>query len=113
METITNIINWQLQTRWSPPTHRLEPQAKTAPVPDALPAASLLTSVILPRRRPTPCWKGRPLAATGIFVDDIVALGQGDAKKLHVSDECYFTPWMKSSALLIPVTVPTNMNPPP
>jgi hypothetical protein len=83
-ETITDLTNQRLKTPWTPPAHRLEPQAETPPLPEpVVPCNQVPTSAEQPRRRPHRSHKRRSLATTDVFVDDVVAMGQGNTPTLR------------------------------
>jgi hypothetical protein len=86
-ETVTDITNRRLANHWKPPPHRLEELADTQPedsletettVNIAAKCVPLATST-RPHNRRT---RKRPLQKTDVFVDDFVAMAQGDKRQL-------------------------------
>ena len=86
-ETVTDITNRRLANHWKPPPHRLEELADTQPeesletettVNTAAKCVPLAIST-RPHNRRT---RKRPLQKTDVFVDDFVAMAQGNKQQL-------------------------------
>jgi hypothetical protein len=98
-ETATDIINSRLHNHWVPPPHHLDAVADTPP-PVGPPGPSIstpLTAEPVPVTPPAQDHHKRPLAKCDVFVDDLIALGQGQQPALtnlrrvlfHTLDEVF------------------------
>jgi hypothetical protein len=86
-ETVTDITNRRLANHWKPPPHRLEELADTQPeepleTEATVNAATKCVPLAISTRPHNRRTHQRPLQKTDVFVDDFVAMAQGDKRQL-------------------------------
>jgi hypothetical protein len=93
-ETVTDLTNQRLQTRWRPPLHRLESAANTPPTEEDVVATAKLpaSSTPLPDRIPQRKWKPAPWPRPTSLLTTSSALGKVTPADCTASVACCCIP---------------------